>query len=576
MLSFGSRAVCILALVATAQTSPSLSQFSKRSDGGMSPITVPLTMEASWRYVAKVNMSSGPETQYFSLAISTGTGYTMVAGSTCDSCGGVPSYNPSVSTSARAMAGFESVGILNTTVQGSTYKEDCGMQTINGGVWKYPNQTIVVANASDPVFSNGVSGILGLGTNSVQGNFFDTIFGAYMSSNASDNNFQYGMALNAPDNSTSNGGVLHLLSPDPLAYTGNVSWKGVQQMSSSDMNSTGLSSDWIISLDGWAFTGGSGSVTNNQGGACTVDPYYPNVYLPLNLATEIYGSISGASRFSDSATSAEAWTVPCGTKMTFTAIFGTESFSVDESILVINQGERCVGAIEGWSNSSLTGYLFGARFLSEIYLIFNVNNPDSSVPNSIGFAHKAQPSKKVDLGAIVGGTIGGVVFLGIVCGVGSFLYRRRSRLWPRKRQSEINPFTAVATSASTFKDGSVFATQQQAAQLPLLHNPELSSANTSNAYFPGTYQPRASAPMSVQRISTSSQNLNINAPPSLPRSAPPNTQSFQQADGLTVIHEVHSIGDRPHCFSAPNTPSVVDAPPDYTPPEEARRQPRKS
>ncbi|TFK57717.1 acid protease [Heliocybe sulcata] len=366
MLCFGRLPLCLLTLAAAAQAFPSLSLLSKRSDGGQSPVTIPLTVDASGKYAVKVNISSGPETQHFGLAISTGTGYTMVAGSECDSCDGVPTYNPSQSTSAKAMAGLASVGILNNTVDGSGYKEDCGMQTSSGGVWKYPNQTIVVANGSEPVFTNGLSGILGLGTNSVQGNFSDTIFGAYMSQDASDSSFQYGMALNAPDNSTSDGGVLHLLSPDSSAYTGNVSWKGVQQAASS--NGTGLSSDWIVDLDGWTFAGGSGSITNNQGGACTVDPYYPNVYLPLNLATQIYGSISGASQFSDPTTNAIAWTMPCDTKMTFTAVFGTESFSVDESILVINQGTRCVGAVEGWSDSSFTGYLFGARFLSEVYL----------------------------------------------------------------------------------------------------------------------------------------------------------------------------------------------------------------
>ncbi|EPQ61141.1 acid protease [Gloeophyllum trabeum ATCC 11539] len=352
---------CALACLITVQASHSSSfGLSKRSWEKGQPITVPLALDASGRPVVHVNM-------HFGLAISTGTGYTMVAGSQCDSCSGVPTYNASKSTTAQSLAGARSVAMLNNTVDGPLYKEDCGMQTMSGGVWAYPNMTIVVANASMPVFSDGVSGVLGLGTNSRQGNFSDTIFGAYLGEDNGATSFQYGMALDAPDNSTNDGGVLHLLSPDGSAYTGNVSWKGVQQ-ASSNADGTGLTSDWIIDLDGWSFAGGSGSISNTQGGSCTVDPYYPNVYIPQNLANEIYGSISGASQISDASAHAIAWTVPCDTKMSFTAVFGSESFTVDQSILVINQGDRCIGGIEGWSDSSLTGYLFGARFLSEVYV----------------------------------------------------------------------------------------------------------------------------------------------------------------------------------------------------------------
>ena len=67
----------------------------------------------------------------------------------------------------------------------------------------------------------------------------------------------------------------------------------------------------------------------------------------------------------------QAWTLPCDSKFTFGLVVGEQTFPLDESVLVIDQGlgnNTCVSGIEGWTDPSEELYMFGARFLSTVYM----------------------------------------------------------------------------------------------------------------------------------------------------------------------------------------------------------------
>ena len=66
---------------------------------------------------------------------------------------------------------------------------------------------------------------------------------------------------------------------------------------------------------------------------------------------------------------AQAWTVPCNSTFSYGIIVGSQTFTLDEGDLVLPQPDgSCVSGIEAWLDSSETTYVFGARFLSTIYL----------------------------------------------------------------------------------------------------------------------------------------------------------------------------------------------------------------
>ena len=65
----------------------------------------------------------------------------------------------------------------------------------------------------------------------------------------------------------------------------------------------------------------------------------------------------------------QAWTIPCDSSFSFGIVVGSQTFTLDETSLVIQQPNGiCVSGIEGWTDETQVNYVFGARFLSTIYL----------------------------------------------------------------------------------------------------------------------------------------------------------------------------------------------------------------
>jgi hypothetical protein len=190
------------------------------------------------------------------------------------------------------------------------------------------------------------------------------------------------MALTAPNTPDStSGGVLHWLQPDSSFYEGNPT---VQTVISSP-NST---SDWLVQMNGWTFSSGGKSISSaGQNLQVAVDPYYPNIYIPQDEAQLICklhytqglpqqpltfllrpdASIPGSSPQQPS-TLSQAFSVPCNTRISFATVFGSQTFILDQSTLVVKQNGTCISAIEAWNDPNNSEYLLGATFISSVYL----------------------------------------------------------------------------------------------------------------------------------------------------------------------------------------------------------------
>lgn len=210
------------------------------------------------------------------------------------------SYNVSASSTAQVSGSTtQDVGLISGSVNGSVIKEDCSLMQRNGSSWSYPNQSsrclhpyprqniyaeiisVMVANQSN-VFYSGTSGILGLGTQP----FEDTIYGPWLSRNPSRSNFTFGMALNPPINSSTDGGFLHLVVPDVTSYQGAVSWKNMTAASSAS-----ISTDWTVDMDGWSATNAAGVNVSCGAASAVLDPYFSSIIFPQNQARSICESL---------------------------------------------------------------------------------------------------------------------------------------------------------------------------------------------------------------------------------------------------------------------------------------------
>lgn len=439
---------CLLGLAHLAAALPNL--LDRRSTPAAAPparIDIPLLFDSSGRYIIPVGMSPGPHVQNFNFTLATSTGLTSVAGTGCSSCSGVSLYNQSASTSAKSLDLSDEVSLVSGAFSGTVIKENCDMKTSNGSSWNYPNQTIVVANQqnSSSVFAHGVSGIIGLGTNRIStpttGNNFtagfnDTIFGEWLQRNLDQDAFQFGMSLNPPvltptsassqavaSPTSTSAGTLHWLQPDSSAYnTQQIVYKNVEN-NSSVTYASGSQPDWSVVLDGWEFQG-TDTIETQQEFMASVDPYYTDIYFPMQQAQIINAAISGSSLqtgLSSLGTQSEAWTVPCDAEFSLTVIIGSQKFTLDQSALVINLGNNvCVSGIEAWTDTSIDEYLLGALFIQKFYLVFSISRNGT---DTVGFAPRAVVSKGSKRGAIIGGTVGGVVGV-FLLGLAAFFFIR--------------------------------------------------------------------------------------------------------------------------------------------------------
>ncbi|KAJ3997884.1 aspartic peptidase domain-containing protein [Lentinula boryana] len=425
--------------------------FNKRdTDPSLETLIIPLALDNTPRYSVAVGMSPGPDQQSFSFVLSTGTGYSVVAGVNCDNCDGVSSYNVNQSTTAKQLPDVQSVSLLGTNASGSLIEENCQLTQSNGSPWPYPNQTLIVANTSLNLFSPGISGVFGLGTNGRNGDFSATVFSGWLSRNPGKKNFTYGMMLNPPWNSGANGGVLHWQSPDTAFFEDNVVWKPM-----SAFNSTSLQSDWFINMDSLSFMNG-GAVTVSQSGELitAVDPFESAIIFPQAIAGAIYGGIAGSSLLPSLTTASNKWAIPCDTKMSLTMTFGSLSVPMDETTLVLQSGTVCVGTIEEWSDPEVEEYLLGSTFISLLYLIFSISG---SSQGSVGFAHRKSPAK-LSAGQVSGIVLGSVTF-SVLLVLGFFWYRHCRK----ERQKRVLPSPFISPPISPNHQGSLDVNQEATA-----------------------------------------------------------------------------------------------------------------
>ncbi|KAF9039524.1 acid protease [Hymenopellis radicata] len=409
---------------------------------GVQPVRIPLNVNDVRQYSLNLAMSSGANVQNLPFSISTSTGYTMVAGNTCDSCG-VQSYDPSASSSVQETSNTGQVSLWSSATSGNLVKEDCQLTRANGSPWAYANQSIIVANQSQTIVpSYGYSGVIGLGTNGRDGKFNETLAGNWLSQHPESSNFTYGLALNGPHSPT-DGGEMHLLAPDPSAFTGDITW-----LPMTAFNSNASDADFYIDMDSWVFQSSGGGQLRQSKVHAIVDPFLAPLRFPSAQARSIFSTVQGAQSHPNPNTSAtNVWDVPCDAKMTLTFTFNGYAVSLDESVLVRQAATgHCISTVEEWIDTSVSEYALGSVFISAIYMIFSVSGPSQG---SVGLVPRAQSSTGISAGAIAGITIG-VVALVVVLVIGCVMLYRLHRAKVAKAAEGAQPDFSTGPAATPY------------------------------------------------------------------------------------------------------------------------------
>ena len=65
--------------------------------------------------------------------------------------------------------------------------------------------------------------------------------------------------------------------------------------------------------------------------------------------------------------------VPCDTNIQFNVIINSQQFTVDQSLLVQKLSDNtCISIIEGFTDSSVTQYIFGQSWISQLYVYVSI------------------------------------------------------------------------------------------------------------------------------------------------------------------------------------------------------------
>ncbi|ESK90247.1 aspartic-type endopeptidase [Moniliophthora roreri MCA 2997] len=365
----------------------------RRQDPSLpSTVFIPLKLNSNQRYLVQIHVSSQP----FTFALSTSTGYSVIAGTDCLTC----NVGSTLDISPTSALGFQNLSIFAGFADGTIVQEDCQLEKNDGAAWNWTNQRLIAANQSN-LFSPQVSGILGLGDNGRDRNFEATVLGNWLSKNPTQANVSYGLALNAPLEASEDGGEFHWLRPNNASFEEPVVWKPLIPA-----NTSTTQYDSFVQMDTYSFDGEGASISGPLDLLAVIDPFTSSIFFPQDQARAIYGAIPGSSPHLTLSTST-AYSVPCDAKMKLTLVFGELSVSLDERKLVRRAQDTCYGTIEEWASPSANEYLLGSTFVSSIYLIYQ----GSSSSSSYGFANRKEPISELTLLAIIGIGMGVIGFV---------------------------------------------------------------------------------------------------------------------------------------------------------------------
>ncbi|CAE7117950.1 unnamed protein product [Rhizoctonia solani] len=534
----------------------------RSTSGGPSTFVIPLAMDINGLYHSVVSM--GSDSQKFNFSLSGSTGYTVVAGRVCNACGDQnPLYSSSTSTTFKSMNELIDVTIDGVNqVFGNLARENCALQQNNGSWWKYNNQTILVAGSVNEgtrnIFNEQVSGVLGLSPTAKLHSYADTVLGAWLQKNPQAQKVSVGFALNRPDilNATINGnsststnstnyggGEMHMIAPDSSSYYGELVMAQTVSYASSGGPTSGSgggqqmqAAGWVTNLEEWTFLNSNGDrVSGGKGAHAAVDPWYSSIIMPRSESENIFSKIPGAKLTSSSDDPQQSWDVPCNTHLNLTISIAGIDFVIDPRDL-ISQGQdvagntggsqkrqdaMCACAVQGWTDSSVPGYMLGNSFMRNAYVVYNVAQPNGSQQNSIGFGRRFpfQPPSQQEtqrartIGIVVGSIAGVLILLG--GGVLAWLWRRsqqKSRRAPSEEFMSANPkrfeYGGFRTASSGFlgRTGGVAITPgvifnarrgSDPEAHPLMHTPPTTSSPPRDGVPPKSFAHQQS-PITVQ------------------------------------------------------------------------------
>jgi len=483
---------------------------------------VKLTSDTSRRYILSAQIATGQAAQNCNFALTTSTPYLTVAGVGCSTCDGVNSYDQKDSTTYQSLGNSSGISLIgNASTSGPLIKETCTLHAENGSSWDYTDQTMIMSNQSASVYGGQISGLFGLASGRATGNLSVSVVGGVFNRDPTTQSVTYGLVLQPPNGDHSaDAGTFHWLGTDTDAYTGEITWKDTTASSNSDLST--------FEIEGWQFKAGAATVTNtSQNLNSAADPYYVNMFFPSRDAQLIHAAVPGSSPALANDGQSTVYTIPCDSQFVLSTIIGAQVWQVDQTLLVDKQSDgTCVSNIQGWTDTSNDQYLFGSAFLSSLYLVITIANPNSGQNDQIGFARRRVSHSIV--APVVGGVVGGVAGI-VIISLGIFF-------WVRRRDQK--KLEGIQGSGGQGGNVGEFEENKYAQPSPFTaHTPSLPPTSPGALSYTSNLQPRVTSGF-IEGIPQTPYFNDPHSPPSYDPTYPPGPSgpSQQQQPNLFPGH----------------------------------------
>ncbi|KAH7885826.1 aspartic peptidase domain-containing protein [Phlebopus sp. FC_14] len=316
------------------------------------------------------SLAIGTPPTSFDVFLDTGSSDLWVAGTSCGkACNGIGTFNPSSSSSFNNLSSPFSIQYGQGSALGYIAQDVvqmAGFSVANQGF-------AVVDEVSQGLLSSPVSGLLGLGWQSIAASQQMPLWQTLASSGAWDSSlFAVQLTRYTNDSNAQQlepGGVLTMGYTNSSLYTGSIEYIDIP----------GEPSYWYLPLDTLTVQGSSISLSGSD--LAAIDTGTTNIAGPADIVQSIYAQIPGSSPATGDWSG--YYQFPCSTSVEVSFSFGGSTWSMsttDFAYAPISSSE-CIGAFfEVSTGSGTPSWILGDAFLKNVYSVFRYNPP------SIGFA----------------------------------------------------------------------------------------------------------------------------------------------------------------------------------------------
>ncbi|EGO00413.1 hypothetical protein SERLA73DRAFT_180992 [Serpula lacrymans var. lacrymans S7.3] len=357
---------------------------SSRKRGNTSPVAITDEQNDS-SYSGVVGI--GTPAQIFSVVLDTGSSDLWVGSTSCLTCSvNAPAFDPSQSSTLKlASGGSSQVHIIygSGTVQGGLATDTVSL----GGFSVAPQTFLVVDETSANLFTDGVSGIMGLGFESLAATkalpFWESLANNNQFSSP-EMSFYLARLVDQAQTEEAPGGVLILGGTNSSLYQGQIDFVNMPD---------GVSpSYWWQQVNKVTVQGNTVGISTGTTSYAAIDTGTTLVGGPSTDVKSIWAEITGSQALSPTGQYAGMYSYPCSIDVQVTISFGSNSWPINTADM--NLGElgngQCLGGIfdltagsDAGTGQGNPGWVVGDTFLKNVYSVFRSNPP------SVGFAQLA-------------------------------------------------------------------------------------------------------------------------------------------------------------------------------------------